>query len=166
MAANYSELIKLNVSRINLIAKVHKEVTGPDKDAMAFRTVECQLDCVEDFWEKIEINHEKLVAASADDEDLAAHDYFKKDSFSIGMGYYYEARGALQLLYDKKKPATPVQSAVTETTMSSSRIRHLPEVSLPQFSGDYVEWITFRDLINSMVGSLIDFTKGGEIPPF
>lgn len=159
MAANYSELIKLNVSRINLIAKIHKEVNGPDKEAMAFRTVECHLDCVEEFWEKIEINHEKLVAASADDEDLAAHDYFKKDSFSIGMGYYYEARGALQLLYETKKPAEPARPTVTETTTSSSRTRHLPDIPLPQFSGDYGDWIGFRDLFNSMVGSLKDLPK-------
>lgn len=73
--------------RIGLIARVHKALQEDDPETMSFNTMESQLECIEDFWEKVEIKHTELV----DNEGAADLPYFKKDSFSTGMGLYYEA---------------------------------------------------------------------------
>lgn len=125
---------------------------------MGFRTVESQLVTLKSYWEKIEATHEQLVAVCEKHEGAEELPYFKSDWFSTGMGLYYEARGCLLKLYDKKNPTQPTTPAVTATSIANSRHR-FPAISLPTFSGNYSEWTQFRDLFSSIVGSLTDLPQ-------
>jgi len=46
----------------------------------------------------------------------------------------------------------------TRSEMVQSKVR-LPQIELPKFSGDYVNWITFRDLFTSLVDKNLSLTK-------
>ena len=90
--------------------------------------------------------------------------YFKEDYFSRMEEFFYEFKGELvdrieQLETEKKdimpQNKTEVKSAITSYTQ-------LPIISLPKFSGDYNEWVSFRDLFLSVIdsnGNLADVQK-------
>jgi hypothetical protein len=112
--------------------------------------VEARLQALEANWSKFEAQHDKLMHAYG--EALAGHDYKKKELLILTEESFLTQKGAfLDLLHDLRSKQTAAAPAATSGSSSAPRTT-LPRIQLPQFSGKYEDWPSFRDLFHSIIG--------------
>ncbi|XP_029679591.1 uncharacterized protein LOC115245422 [Formica exsecta] len=95
-------------------------------------------------------------------ELLLDHDYFKKKVYDQCLLYYADAKAALLTQIEEKERTHPLsgsQLANLSIGGQTSARRHLLEITLPQFSGDFLTWRPFHDLFSSLVGRNADISN-------
>ncbi|XP_050463467.1 uncharacterized protein LOC126857789 [Cataglyphis hispanica] len=110
--------------------------------------VEARLQALEANWAKFEHNHDKLTTSW---EALRETDYAKKDMLTLTEEAYLTQKGMLsEALYRLKCERNEASAA--STPLSQPPQTTLPRIQLPQFSGLYEDWPSFRDLFHSLIG--------------
>ncbi|KYQ58867.1 hypothetical protein ALC60_02127 [Trachymyrmex zeteki] len=102
-------------------------------------------------WEKFIVYHDNLIKAKhAEVEQLP---YVTENVYSLCEDKYHEAHGFMLDMLDQLDRKAQHEATVTNATKSptGSHSRRLPRIDLPKFSGDYVQWSSFRDLFKSIV---------------
>lgn len=84
----------------------------------------------------------------------------KKDFIAVVEEAYHMNKGIF--LDYVARFSSPVAVTVSEPGDSPPRRTTLPRIHLPQFSGNYDEWPSFRDLFQSIIGRLSSVR--GETP--
>ena len=96
---------------------------------------------------------------NTDDDDEFEREMNDDATMNIKMNKY---RISLEDLIEKlkPKPTVPVQSPTTSVeTKPSSRRAKPPDLKIPTFSGSHLEWDTFKETFDAIVGDKSDYTN-------
>lgn len=151
---------ELLIMQSSLIEQMTKFVSNTKKTAIPKRTHGYYLSRVNgwhDLWQQFRSNEEKIALIKTEDD--LDKTYFSEDHYSIQEALYYEFKGELidyvekfEKLEKAHDPTTsPNSTAQSDTRETHSTHTNLPRISLPKFSGDYNEWIAYRDLYLSVI---------------
>ncbi|KAM0736437.1 hypothetical protein ACS0PU_010398 [Formica fusca] len=151
--SNLEAKISLQMNRHSYIKSVALECKEPTFPTLQLQMLKVKLDLIDNNWQKFEATHERMAESKA--ELLLDHDYFKKRVYDQCLLYYADAKAALLMQIEEKERTHPLsgsQLANLSIGGQTSARRHLPEITLPQFSGDFSAWRPFHDLFSSLVG--------------
>lgn len=119
--------------------------------------VEARLQSLESNWARFEAQHSKILSQYW--EIASELDYHKKDVPALTEETYLTQKGlfldALRSVKERTQGGAPT---ATSQAPQPSRTT-LPRIQLPQFSGRYEDWPSFRDLFHSIIG------KDAAVPP-
>lgn len=145
------KLINAQCNLKERITKAKINFGKQSKDRITLAYLETRLENLDSVWTSFNINHEKIVMES-EGEDLEATDYYKNDLFEQVEDVYVDLKSKLKESITKLKRLV---KATHESTQESSQSKplsvQLPKISIPTFSGKYVEWTSFKDLFVSLI---------------
>ncbi|XP_014483192.1 PREDICTED: uncharacterized protein LOC106748827 [Dinoponera quadriceps] len=121
-----------------------------------------RLTIVREYWTRCQqLNAEIKVASTTQDRQTLL--YFVDDKFSVAEQDYYQASDFLNEMLDKlnKDIKTPSLINSNSSAISNCNVMSipLPRIELSKFLGLYSEWISFRDLFESLVGTNDNLTN-------
>ncbi|KAJ0169553.1 hypothetical protein K1T71_014738 [Dendrolimus kikuchii] len=118
------------------------------KERLTKDYIESRLESLESMWAQYMSNHSNIVSSS-DVKLLQSTKYITDDLFYVTEECYVEYKCVL------KSKLSAFSTNVTQTSQNANCSNHnnvkLPKITIPQFSGDYSQWSTFRDLFVSLV---------------
>ncbi|XP_018316899.1 uncharacterized protein, partial [Mycetomoellerius zeteki] len=120
-----------------------------------------RLSALQEAWEKFSIIHEAIFLAMTkitpgEKVLLQQHSYFLEDSYSTTYECYLEAieRMSSFLEHDTESitdtPSTQSSSQILNAPVYFHHAR-LPRIDIPKFNGSPSEWLSFKDLFNSLI---------------
>lgn len=141
----------------NLASQITKLKINFKKSSKERRTktfVETRLENLESKFEEFNKNHLEIVKR----KETLNTDYFNNDLYSEVEEYFLEFKTELkELLNDFTDPADnaismkDIGNDASYVKTGCNKAVKLPRIVIPKFSGDYAEWITFRDLFTSLI---------------
>lgn len=151
------------------IESVAAETTNDNFPTLGAPELQSKLDLLETTWARFDTANEKLLKAP--DPALFDDDYIKTKLYERIMSAYSQARALLiqgittkgenpdlSATFRRDSTTPPADNSTLPTTHPTVRPK-LPLVTLPQFSGEFTQWVSFRDLFNSLVGSNGDISN-------
>ncbi|KAK2577930.1 hypothetical protein KPH14_000955 [Odynerus spinipes] len=105
--------------------------------------LEEQLDEAMSLWNQIAANHAKI----CEDTCASTSAYYLEDRITAARFKYSDITRAIYQQLESRDPPT----ASTPQSVTSTTSMQLPRISLPTFSGSYMEWESFRDFFLSVV---------------
>lgn len=124
------------------------------KDRLTQDYIESKLETLEQLWSEFRNGHKNLMQ-TVDSKLLTGDKYISDDIYDKTedeyTDYKCELKRKLALFIASTSKATVNLAEVKENVKSS--LVKLPKINIPNFSGKYTEWITFRDLFTSMIHS-------------
>lgn len=153
------EVRQLLVDQANATALIKRVLVNfkklPKANVTLPRTKGRLLD-LKDLWNKVQQLHNRLcLLATAEDRKVIP--YFINDDFYEAEEAYNDAA---DYLHETMSKICKVESSpCNNSTDSSFREAHsgpalqLPRISLPKFSGNYLEWENFRNTFESLVAN-------------
>ncbi|XP_076301767.1 uncharacterized protein LOC143219790 [Lasioglossum baleicum] len=111
--------------------------------------VETRLELLEDYWTRFQENHDLLTYRHK--AAIKDSDYVKNDIAEAVEEAYLTQKSLRDLakLFAKSSDRKTNQSP--EEDGSGSESSSIPRMPLPQFSGEYVDWPSFKDRFLSMI---------------
>ncbi|XP_047996386.1 uncharacterized protein LOC125234220 [Leguminivora glycinivorella] len=150
----------------DLIRKIGINFKKQGKTRITKGYVQARIDTLNEYWQKFQTNHFQIVkyATSAQRKE---HVYFVNDIYSVGEEEYFMIKGELSDTIDlfnkstavRENPQPHPQNNTSDVNKQSTQDVKLPKVILPQFSGNYEEWTSFRDLYTSLVHNKPSLSK-------
>ena len=108
-----------------------------------------RLGLLETYWANI-FNTNTLLCQHA--TKLAKEKYFAEEQYEVLEETYAEVKATLlDRIAAKSAPTLPASAAVTNPSQLVTTRSSLPKLVLPRFSGEPVEWETFRERFSAMV---------------
>ncbi|XP_070171154.1 uncharacterized protein [Polyergus mexicanus] len=157
--SNLEARFSLQLNRYTYIKSVAFECKEPTFPTLQLQMLRVKLDLIDNNWQKFEATHERMAESKA---ELLDHDYFQKKIYDQCLLYYADAKAALLTQIDEKERTHPLSgSQLANLSMGgqTSARRHLPKITLPQFSGDFSAWRPFHNLFSSLVGRNADISN-------
>ncbi|KAI5651448.1 hypothetical protein NE865_00692 [Phthorimaea operculella] len=127
------------------IEKSYDNYKKSPKKRITISYLQNRLDILQESWAQFVAGHQNLMIKFSP-ESLAATDYMEKDVYDATEELYIDYKSDLM-----EKLETLKQNPVKNENSDNDFNVKLPEISIPNFSGKYTEWLTFRDLFLSMV---------------
>ena len=124
-------------------------------DKMTKGATQIQMQALGKRWEKFEQAHEEML----DSEDMDPKDlYFVNDKAELVHELYLDRLGEFQEhLNTFEVPRSSVRtlniSQPTQQNISAVSNSKLPNMPLPEFEGDYLQWSSFRNLFVAAISS-------------
>ncbi|XP_071581293.1 uncharacterized protein [Temnothorax nylanderi] len=113
--------------------------------------VDARLQALESNWSKFEEQHSKLLLMPP--EALAATDYKRQDLPALVEEAFVTQKGMfLDVIRSHKAREEAAAKLDTSETAAMTPRTTLPRIQLPEFSGKYEDWPSFRDLFRSIIG--------------
>ncbi|XP_071643002.1 uncharacterized protein [Temnothorax longispinosus] len=133
------------------IARAYENLKKAGGARLTMGLVDARLQALESNWNKFEEQHGKLLLMPP--EVLAATDYKKQDLPALVEETFLTQKGMFLdvLLSHKAREEAAAKSETSETATTTNRTT-LPRIQLPEFSGKYEDWPSFRDLFHSLIG--------------
>ncbi|KAL6419298.1 hypothetical protein ACFW04_013938 [Cataglyphis niger] len=148
MSRETDSTVRTQMELYGRIARAYENLRKSGFANITIGLVEARLQALEANWAKFEFNHDKL---SASWESLRDTDYVKKDMLALAKEAYLTQKGmfldALRRLRSAERTEAPAAEAPSQPPRTT-----LPRIQLPQFSGLYEDWPSFRDLFHSLIG--------------
>ncbi|XP_062713249.1 uncharacterized protein LOC134290197 [Aedes albopictus] len=117
--------------------------------------VQSRLDKLEESWEEFNELQEEI--CELDTEGELEQD--TNNAFAVFENQYYEIRAAL---LGKLVPAQPVPNLDNSIRNTSALGMHtgvrLPQISLPEFDGDYKGWLSFKSTFVSLIHDSLELS--------
>lgn len=135
------------ISRANLIKNMSEQSLSFQPGSV--EEVDSKLKMLNKLWEAFDKDHESLGAACR--SAFFHHPYLMLSYYEKAFMNYEEAQSILVRLKAQLKGDLPQQTRQSTTQHSGRQRAALPEIKLPQFSGTYSEWPTYRDLFKSLI---------------
>lgn len=146
MAFNFTA-VQADIS--NTIEKAFVNYKKSPKDRITLSYVETRLEVLEEKWKIFDENHRKIVL-EVNSEELSKSSYCVNNVYDKTEETYIEYKSKLKEALLRLKPQpTRFYSEVKKSSEHS--VVKLPKISIPQFSGKYSEWASFRDLFSSLI---------------
>ncbi|CAB0039404.1 unnamed protein product [Trichogramma brassicae] len=120
------------------------------KDRRSAGWLKTNLTQLEEMWKEFFQEHKKLMR----DQSLEEDDYFKKDVFSeTNTAYTIYKTEILDAMYPGRNVSSlQADEQYAQISMEMPAYRNpLPPINLPQFSGQQLEWETFKDMFTALV---------------
>ncbi|XP_045776149.1 uncharacterized protein LOC123874713 [Maniola jurtina] len=144
---------KLQEDTKELISKGKINFRKSPKDRITVSYVETRLEVLENEWQLFVDVHRQIIT-EVTKKDLETSSYFKNSIYDtteqIYLDYKTELKEILLKLKGKDIPSVESVKSSSEDTKSKYFVK-LPEISIPKFSGKYLEWTSFRDLFTSLI---------------
>ncbi|CAK1583774.1 unnamed protein product [Parnassius mnemosyne] len=139
------EFIKLQTEIINQLNKAKINYKKSPKERLTARNIETRIKLAEEKWTEFSSNHSAIIKSK---QDVSASDYIKNDHFQETEMFYIDFIAEMKEKFDQllEQPRIVYDKHI----MSSSNVK-LPKISIPTFSGQYSEWMSFRDLFVSLI---------------
>ncbi|XP_077260483.1 uncharacterized protein LOC143896453 [Temnothorax americanus] len=133
------------------IARAYENLKKAGGARLTMGLVNARLQALESNWNKFEEQHGKLL--SMPPEILAASDYKKQDLPALVEETFLTQKGMFLdvILSHKAREGVAAKSETSEAATTANRTT-LPRIQLPEFSGKYEDWPSFRDLFHSLIG--------------
>ncbi|XP_073950941.1 uncharacterized protein [Choristoneura fumiferana] len=141
--------VQLDVSsRIN---KAYVNYKKSPKDRITVPYVDARLEALEKLWQQFSSMHEKLVAESSQTE-LEKSVYVTQAIYDATDECYLDYKCELKTTLSTLTPLPSSESSPQSSSSTSKTMQvRLPKITIPVFSGQYSEWISFRDLFVSLI---------------
>ncbi|XP_073950857.1 uncharacterized protein [Choristoneura fumiferana] len=141
--------VQLDVSsRIN---KAYVNYKKSPKERITVPYVDARLEALEKLWQQFSSMHEKLVAESSQTE-LEKSVYVTQAIYDATDECYLDYKCALKTTLSTLTPLPSSESSPQSSSSTSKTMQvRLPKITIPVFSGQYSEWISFRDLFVSLI---------------
>ncbi|XP_070167796.1 uncharacterized protein [Polyergus mexicanus] len=110
---------------------------------------EARLQALEANWAKFEFQHDKLLEHW---EALSESTYVKTDMPTLAEEAYLTQKGMILDTLRRLRAAERTENPAVGPAPSHPARTTLPRIQLPQFSGLYEDWPSFRDLFHSLIG--------------
>jgi len=152
--------ISMQMSRFLMIQNTMEDTTGDISYTISRHLLNTRLEVLEDNWAKFQTEHERICHMHA--ERLEEESYLKHRTYERCQEFYVQAKASLlekRDMTDASNSSAQSSDTPASDSRSSHRVRSLPKISLPTFSGDYHAWRSFCDLFMSMVGENEDITN-------
>ncbi|XP_024867544.1 uncharacterized protein LOC112451871 [Temnothorax curvispinosus] len=149
--------ISLQINHFTYIKSVALEAKESGFFSLPLASLKVKLSLIDNYWEKFDQEHERLSDLKVD--SLLELDYFRDGVYDQ---YYAEVKATLAYLIEEKdRSSSFLGSKLTNLSLPgpSTARSHLPEISLPQFDGDFSAWRPFHDLFSSLVGRVHDISN-------
>lgn len=153
-----SDAIEDQKNLVNHIERMLNAFNQKPKDDKSKGYVQTMLEDLELTYKTFKDGHEQIM------ETVRNNTINENDVPYISTDVYYKCydtyiilkTNMLDLIFEFESPQTPTVHASTFATSSSrnetfSAGARLPKIDLPKFSGDYIDWISYRDMFLSMV---------------
>ncbi|XP_024875256.1 uncharacterized protein LOC112456750, partial [Temnothorax curvispinosus] len=133
------------------IARAYENLKKAGGARLTMGLVNARLQALESNWNKFEEQHGKLLLMPPD--VLAATDYKEQDLPALVEETFLTQKGMFLdvLLSHKAREEAAAKNETSETATTTNRTT-LPRIQLPEFSGKYEDWPSFRDLFHSLIG--------------
>lgn len=134
----------------NQITKDFKKHKKTPNERITKPYIEIRIQRLEELWKKFNAGHDRLLEEYSEEYDSTI--YTEKEVYDVTseiyMDYKEELMAAVELFSYKFRPIDSKE----ECCNSSKHVGvKLPKIVIPNFSGNYSEWITFKDLFESLV---------------
>lgn len=124
--------------------------------------LETRLETLEDIWKKYTEQHDEIIT-SLNEETLKKISYDADTYFQKAEDNYLDLKSFIK---DHIIEISKSDEKSTDTKDTSSECKHiskpkskLPPISLPKFSGNYNDWMGFRDLFRSLIHNDANLSK-------
>lgn len=145
-------LIKIQMQTCNQITKDFKNYKKSPKDRITKPYVEIRLQRLEELWKKFSGGHDRLLEEYSADYDTCI--YAEKEVYDVTSEIYMEYKEdlmtAAQMFFNEVVTKNS-KNQCSENEVSKQVCIKLPKIVIPIFSGNYSEWVTFKDLFESLV---------------
>ena len=109
--------------------------------------IELRLDTLRKNWNTFQENH--LIILSQRYESTENIDYFTRDCYGLSEESFLNSAAYMStLLEELPQNATPNTSRAVQQASST---RKLPNIEVPTFSGNFSDWLEFKDLFNPTI---------------
>jgi len=126
------------------------------KEKITKSAVETRLSQLDHYFAKFEATHDALIEFS-NDAKYMDQPYFRDNLFCTCEEVFLNTKAELAEMLLSFSTSGPLMNSTIDQNNSNLGSVHtsraLPKITLPKFSGKYQDWIPFRDLFLSMVGS-------------
>ncbi|XP_023247615.1 uncharacterized protein LOC111643678 [Copidosoma floridanum] len=110
------------------------------------QAIENRLDQLRANWNEFLRNHFRILALCTG--DTAVIDYFKSDCYGLAEEGYLKSASGMSIELQKLPPdPVPQPSPIAVPVVP----RSLPAVPVPTFSGNFCDWLEFKDLFSAIV---------------
>ncbi|KAL6417918.1 hypothetical protein ACFW04_012448 [Cataglyphis niger] len=148
MSRETDSTVRTQMELYGRIARAYENLRKSGSANITIGLVEARLQALEANWAKFEFHHDKLGASW---ESLRDTDYVKKDMLALAEEAYLTQKGMFLDTLRRLRSAERTEAPAAEAPSQSPRTT-LPRIQLPQFSGLYEDWPSFRDLFHSLIG--------------
>lgn len=122
-----------------------------------------RIDNLDKSWIEFHDNHLRMISLQTD--ETAKLDYFAQGMYAETEEIYLDGKTQMLAILDSLLEAGTATSASTSTAAQQQTvtIKTMPNIVMPRFSGDYLDWHEFRDLFLSKVGSNTSYTNADRM---
>ena len=140
LCARQFEIFKRICNSVDKLKKLGKEKINRVN-------IELRLDKLRKNWNTFQENH--LIIFSQRYESTENIDYLTRDCYGLSEeSFLNSAAYTSTLLEELPQNATPNASRVVQQASST---RELPNIEVPTFSGNFSDWLGFKDLFNATI---------------
>ncbi|XP_029680663.1 uncharacterized protein LOC115246151 [Formica exsecta] len=112
--------------------------------------IETRIEILDQLWAKFQMQHESIRSCYKEKYNKSE---YATEFFDTVENTYVQQRSTLSAYADRYKTAPSTSTASNEQqTGDHSMKTALPLIKLPQFSGSFEDWPSFRDLFLSVIG--------------
>lgn len=144
---------KIQMDTNKAISRAKANFKKSPKERISKAYVEVRLENLESQWTSFYDTHRKILS-EIKEVDYNKSQYCLSEVYEVTeelyLDYKTELKGILTELCKKEVSQSVSPSCAGKNSNESCNIK-LPKISLPMFSGQYLEWITFRDLFVSLI---------------
>lgn len=135
------------------IIKAQSNFKKSPRDRVTIAYLETRLESLEQLWQQFLKGHQTIIK-TLDAETMEGSPYITEDQYDTAMELYIDYKCALKegllKLNESKKAEITTKSASCSQAPKHTHVK-LPKIVIPTFSGLYTEWMTFRDLFQSLI---------------
>lgn len=162
--------IMQQLSLMDIITNAYSNLIQFESTHMSTAFIQTRISSLKDTWNEFSNCHEVILIAvsSLDADDQAqvhSYPYFCNNLFLETHERYIQATGKLNSLIEQEtlkqssSLASPtISQPLTSCTPYFNRAR-LPKIELPKFDGSPADWLSFKDMFNSVVSSSPSLTS-------
>lgn len=141
MAVPMDNLIKIQEQGLNQMCNALSNFRKASKEGLPKPYIEVRLQRLEEMWTGFLARHNQLMELYSNSEEFDSSTYVTEEVYDVTESLYLEYKVLL---------LTAAETVDIKPEAKCTGVK-LPKIVIPSFSGKYTEWITFRDLFESLV---------------
>ncbi|XP_046145368.1 uncharacterized protein LOC123988660 [Osmia bicornis bicornis] len=145
MSTSFTDLLREQEEVAGWIQRFWANVCKLGKDKLTGAVLEQRQGLLNRYWDTFLSGHRQLMRCMEASSSL----YVKEDAFSVTEEAYLDA--ASMISHHLKELQSPGPSQSQPSNPAPTPHPQLPKIELPKFSGDPLQWESFRDLFKSLV---------------
>ncbi|XP_034195156.2 uncharacterized protein LOC117611325 [Osmia lignaria lignaria] len=151
---SFADLLREQEELVGWIQRFWNNLCKLGKDKITRAVLEQRMGLFERYWEPFLTGHRTLMRC----KEAAASSYAQRDVFSVVDETYLNTSAMIAQHLMERSPNN--SSDGEQATPAPTLQPQLPKIELPTFSGDPLQWESFRDLFKSLV---LDVTQLSDV---